>query len=200
MAANTTPKAREGRALTGSAHFLDHLKWRQPQLAGIDALPPAFRSWLTDSGSLTRRLQHASGGQFSVQVRSQSLQFPKLSERTALLLPPRRLALVREVILFGRGEPWVYARSVIPLTTLTGHLRKLRHLDSRPLGALLFSDPTMTREPMQCATITPRNVPLAAPLENLATPIWGRRSVFNLSGKPLLVCEIFLPSFPAYAP
>jgi chorismate--pyruvate lyase len=29
--------------------------------------------------------------------------------------------------------------------------------------------------------------------------IWGRRSRFQLRGKPLLVNEIFLPSIPAFA-
>ena len=98
--------------------------------------------------------------------------------------------------MFGRGVPWVYARSVIPLQTLTGRLRKLRHLDSRPLGALLFSDPTMRREPLEWACIpADTNQSLTSKLPPFDQPIWGRRSVFTLSAKPLLVCEMFLPDF-----
>jgi len=41
------------------------------------------------------------------------------------------------------------------------------------------------------ATVHTRHQPAA---------IWGRRSVFRLSGKPLLVSEIFLPDFPAASP
>ena len=106
------------------------------------------------------------------------------------------MALVREVLLFGRGVPWVYARSVIPMQTLTGRLRKLRHLDSRPLGALLFSDPTMSREPLEWARISAHSSnSLTSKLPECDQPIWGRRSVFRLSAKPLLVCEMFLPEF-----
>lgn len=157
-----------------------------------------WRDWLMDRRSLTERLLDASDGQFKVQVLNQSLQRPSLSERRALSLPEHRLALVREVILSGRGLPWVFARSVMPLPTLTGRLRKLRHLDSRPLGALLFSDPGMSREPLQWACIEPNGQSLSEQLAPLDKRAWGRRSVFKLSAKPLLVCEIFLPSFVPY--
>jgi chorismate--pyruvate lyase len=177
-------------------HFSDQLIWRQPVLGQAGKVPQELRDWLLDSGSLTQRLQQASDDQFSVQVLSQSLQLPGLSERQVLGLAPRRLALIREVVLFGRGVPWVFARSVIPLQTLTGRLRKLRRLDSRPLGALLFTDPTMTREPLEWACINANNsIPLTAQLPTFDEVLWGRRSVFKLSAKPLLVCEIFLPSF-----
>jgi len=178
-----------------SVHFSDRATWRQSTYAGVNPMPAFWRDWLMDPGSLTQRLVDASDGQFKVEVLSQSLQRPSLSERRALSLPEHRLALVREVILMGRGAPWVFARSVIPLPTLTGRLRRLRRLDSRPLGALLFSDPTMTREALQWACIAPNGQPLAAQLENIVKPVWGRRSVFKLSAKPMLVCEVFLPSF-----
>jgi chorismate--pyruvate lyase len=177
-------------------HFSDQLIWRQPLLGEVSDAPIELRDWLLDSGSLTRRLQQASEGQLSVEVLSQSVRLPRLSERRALKLAPRKVALVREVLLFGRGVPWVYARSVIPMQTLTGRLRKLRHLDSRPLGALLFSDPTMSREPLEWARIPADSSRALTPkLPVYDQHIWGRRSVFKLSAKPLLVCEMFLPSF-----
>jgi len=178
-----------------SAHFSDRATWRQSTVARTHSVPAFWRDWLLHPGSLTQRLLDASDGQFKVEVLSQSLLRPSLSERRALSLPDHRLALVREVILIGRGEPWVFARSVIPLQTLTGRLRKLRRLDSRPLGALLFSDSTMTREPLEWACIEPNGQPLAAQLEAMDKSVWGRRSVFQLSAKPMLVCEVFLPSF-----
>ena len=178
------------------AHFSDQLIWHQPLLGEVSRVPPALRGWLLNSDSLTRRLQQASDGQLTVQVLNQSVQLPGLSECRALGLAPRRRALVREVVLSGRGSPWVYARSVLPLTTLSGPLRRLRHLDNRPLGELLFNDPTMTREPLEWACISAENSTALAPqLPLYREPVWGRRSVFRLAGKPLLVCEIFLPSF-----
>ena len=120
-----------------------------------DPVSPEWRDWLLDRGSLTKRLIDASDNQLTVQVLSQRTEMARPSEILALSLPPRQRALVREVLLLANGEPWVYARSVIPLTTLTGRLRALRHLDNRPLGALLFNDPSMTRQPIEVATIVP---------------------------------------------
>ncbi len=187
-----TPNSPQPKA---SVHFSDRAIWRQSTAASGTRVSPFWRDWLLDQGSLTERLIAASGGEFSVRVLSQSLQRPSLSERRALSLPEHRLALVREVILSGAGVPWVFARSVIPLQTLTGRLRRLRHLDSRPLGALLFSDPTMSREPLQWACIDFDSQSLSPQVASLTQPAWGRRSVFKLSAKPLLVCEVFLPSF-----
>jgi chorismate--pyruvate lyase len=178
-----------------NGHFSDQLIWRQPLFGEAAKMPPELRAWLFDSGSLTRRLQKAIGGHLSVQVLSQTLQLPRYSDRRALALAPRQLALIREVLLLGRGVPWVYARSVIPMQTLTGRLRKLRHLDSKPLGALLFSDPTMTREPLEWTFLAAHSRPLTPQLGVFDKPVWGRRSVFKLSAKPLLVCEMFLPGF-----
>jgi chorismate--pyruvate lyase len=189
------PKTLKRINSNASLHFSDTAIWHCPKVASLSLVSPLWRDWLMDPGSLTQRLLAASDGQLTVEVLSQSLQRPSLSERRALSLPEHRLALIREVLLSGRGVPWVFARSVIPLQTLTGRLRKLRHLDSRPLGALVFSDPTMTRAPLQWASIDPKGQPLAAQLDYIDQPIWGRRSVFKLSTKPLLVCEVFLPSF-----
>mgnify|MGYP000377293670 FL=1 len=194
------PKTHKRIHSLAPPHFSDTAIWQPFTAASAKPVPPFWRDWLMDPGSLTQRLLDASDGQFQVEVLSQSLQRPGLSERRALSLPEHRLALVREVILMGRGVPWVFARSVIPLQTLTGRLRKLRHLDNSPLGALLFSDPSMSREPLQWACIEPNGQPLAKQLECMDQPVWGRRSVFKLSAKPMLVCEVFLPGFLSNAP
>ena len=161
-------------------------------------MPAQWRDWLLDKGSLTQRLIDASDNRLSVRILSQRIDVPKFSEQRALSLPPRRLAMIREVVLMADSIPWVYARSIIPLTTLTGRLRKLRHLDNRPLGALLFNDPSMTREEVEVACFTTSNKELPADLGDIKRPIWGRRSVFRLDTKPLLVSEIFLPDFKPY--
>lgn len=158
-------------------------------------VPKVWRDWLFDAGSLTQRLLDASGGELSVNVIKQQLQVPSLSERNALGLPDRQQAMIREVLLCGGCQPWVYARSVMPLSTLSGRLRKLRQLDNQPLGALLFKDPTMTREPVEVACINSDNNQLPCRLINGESSIWGRRSVFRLDQKPLLVAEFFLPTF-----
>ena len=158
-------------------------------------VPKLWRDWLFAAGSLTQRLLDASGGELSVHVIKQQFQVPSLSERHILGLADRQQALVREVLLRGAGQPWVFARSVIPLTTLSGRLRKLRQLDNQPLGALLFNDPTMTREAVEVACVNADNNQLPCRSLGDESPVWGRRSVFRLDKKPLLVAEFFLPSF-----
>jgi chorismate--pyruvate lyase len=157
-------------------------------LSKADARAPTiWRDWLFDSGSLTARLLEASDGDLRVRVLRQRLEVPKFSERQRLSLGERRRALVREVVLYGGGQPWIYARSILPLTTLTGRLRKLRQLSNQPLGELLFNDPSMRREPVQFACF--------GSVSSGDVAIWGRRSVFTLDNKPLLVAEVFLPDF-----
>lgn len=169
------------QALTRN-HF--STRWRALKRPSRLAAPQPWRSWLQDRGSLTQRLVHASQGHFRVEVLRQGYFRPSHSEARALGLPPRQLALVREVLLLGRGEPWVYARSVFPVSTLSGPQRQLREIGNRSLGSVLFRDPTMQREPLQIGDLR-----LAG-----GTRLWARRSVFRLAGKPLLVCEVFLPA------
>lgn len=162
------------------------------------AVPRPLRNWLLDRGSLTERLIHASHGQFRVEVLHQRMALPHLSECRALGMPCRQRALVREVILYGQGEPWVYARSIIPVTTLTGRLRSLRKLDNRPLGALLFNDVSMQRGPIDITCTHTDTLKLPTLPEDFQGRVWGRRSVFYLDQKPLLVSEMFLPGFRPY--
>jgi chorismate--pyruvate lyase len=183
--------------LLSSISSINHsvLSWYS-MLSRTDYRVPKFwRDWLFDSGSLTERLLNASDGQLSVNVIKQQFQVPSLSERQVLGLPNRQLAMIREVLLCGAGRPWVFARSVLPLTTVSGRLRKLKQLDNQPLGALLFKDPTMTREPVEIACVHTDNNQLPRGSKRDESFIWGRRSVFRLDKKPLLVAEFFLPSF-----
>lgn len=168
---------------------------RQP-LDSLHRQPPAaLMPWLLHPGSLTAALKHLSDGQFRVEVLSQRWQQPDLEERRALGLRDRSRALVREVLLCGRGRPWVYARSVLPMRSLQGKSRYLRSLDSRPLGELLFSEPDIRRGPilLNCLRRNPHcGLRLLAGENERA---WGRRSTFWLRDKPLLVAETFLRAF-----
>jgi len=102
-----------------------------------------------------------------------------------------RSALVRQVLLCCKKQPLVYARTVIPLATIQGAQRKYANMGNRPLGAMLFADRTMSREAVEVALLPAGHD--AHQYTNIGEPIWGRRSVFRVSGKPLLVSEYFLP-------
>lgn len=180
---------------TDQPFALPKIRWRALRCSQGEFVPRHWRHWLEDRGSLTRRLVSASGGDFRVQILRQFVGLPSLEEARTLHLAPRRRALIREVLLIGNGTPWVFARSILPLSTLSGRLRRLRRLDNRPLGQLLFSDNSMTRGPVEVARIQGASLPADCGTNNQL--LWGRRSVFRLDGKPLLVCEIFLPAFQA---
>jgi len=160
------------------------------------ALSAAERDWLVNSSSLTQRLQQACTSHFDVEVISQRLEKPMLSEARALGRPPRETALVRQVYLRCAQTPWVFARTVIPLASLQGSIKKLSMLGNKPLGAVLFADPRMQRQPLEIARIRPRHrlYQMAGSSDDKEqTGLWGRRSVFTLQGAPLLVSEFFLP-------
>jgi chorismate--pyruvate lyase len=157
--------------------------------------------WLLDTGSLTQRLVAACPGAFAVRLLGQQRTRPLREEAAALELVDGVQALVRQVQLQCDTQPWVLARTVIPLTTLTGPRRRLTHLGNRSLGAVLFADPTMARDPVEVTRLTPGSPLYAAVTASLRNPpaeLWGRRSVFRLGGRPLLVSEFFLPSIARF--
>jgi chorismate--pyruvate lyase len=158
--------------------------------------PGEVASWLFDNGSLTRRLIDACPGQFCVQVLAEGMTLPMANEGRRLAIAANRHAFVRQVQLMCDDTPWVFARTVIPRSTLTGSQRILTHLGSRPLGAYLFADPHMQRDPVEIARLAPGDHLYHMAVEGLPGKpacVWGRRTVFYLDNKPLLVNEIFLP-------
>lgn len=158
-----------------------------------------MQDWLMDSGSLTARLIARSSGQFKVQLVRQIIGLPSRNECHVLGMKRPTLALIREVILCGKGDPWVFARSILPLASLTGQLRHLRKQGTRPLGAFLFSQPQLTRSAIAVAQISRDHAYVPGDLVGDQL-LWGRRSVFYLQQKPLLVSEVFLPAFAAQLP
>ncbi len=153
-------------------------------------------AWLQDPGSLTAALQRHSQGDFSVTVLAQYWGRADFSEAKALNINPRAEVLIREVILSGRGQAWVWARSILPRSSLTGSLRKLSKLNNQPLGGWLFKQPNLKRDPLQVSRFAPNDCRLS-PAVVSEQDLWGRRSVFYVKQKPILVAEVFLPEFLA---
>lgn len=172
-------------------------RWcKQARMPGI-LLPSGLRDWLLDETSLTRRLQEVCTGAFRVQKLAQWRGRPLQSERHVLAMRNGECALIREVHLLCGDIPWVFARTVIPLRNLNGRRRVLARLGNKPLGAALFADRSLRRGEVEIAKILPgQYLFLAATGSAAAGPqaIWGRRSLFHMGAKPLLVSEIFLPA------
>lgn len=144
-------------------------------------VPEPWRDWLFDSSSLTARLQALRPGTFAVKPIAQYYGKPSLLEQQELGLHFDSRLWVREVELSLAGQTLVYARTAIPLHTLTGAERQLMLLGSRSLGSYLFAQPSLQRGPLrvsQCST-------------NSMGVHWARRSVFSLRKKALMVSEGF---------
>lgn len=165
---------------------LNDLTWHSYRRVPGNVLPPAWRNWILDRGSLTQRLKDYSQNHFSVQVISQAKRTPLNSERLTLKQRMRQACIIREVALLCYDQPAVYARSVIPLSTLRGKARRLACLGNKPLGAFLFQYRQMSRGPLEIA-------PFRCLINQDNRSGWGRRSVFYLNKRPLLVSEFFLP-------
>jgi chorismate--pyruvate lyase len=183
--------------------FPSEPRWQPRACLRPAELPPGLSQWLLDPGSLTRRLRGACSGRFRVGVLGEYWARPLRSEAQRLGVEPGRYVWTREVQLFCDAQPWVFARTVIPAATLRGRGQRLKRLGDRPLGEILFTDPGARRGAVQIARITPGqrlHRRAFGALAEAPAAIWGRRSLFRIDGRPLLVCEIFLPGLPSPGP
>jgi len=166
-------------------------RWYRRHQLFNQSIQPSLSTWLFDASSLTARLIDLCGEDFSVRVIDQQWQKLDVEEATAMSLKNVHSALVRQVLLCCGDKPLVYARTVIPATTIQGAQRRYANMGNRPLGAMLFADRTMRREAVQVAMLPATHA--ANQYTKIDEPVWGRRSVFRVAGKPLLVSEYFLP-------
>lgn len=162
-------------------------------------LPDHLKSWLLDNDSLTARLKsHCQ--QFSIDVLGQQVQFCTEQEANEFIQPNEQV-LVREVVLYCDDNPQVFARSLLPLASLTGEQQHLASLGDQSLGQVIFNSPNLKRGPISISSfasssrVANLSKELALPV---VEPIWGRRSMFFIENKPLSVAEVFLPKAIAY--
>ena len=176
--------------------------WRPIKQFTTGELAPDIRRWLLDDGSLTGRLIDQGKGPFSVLRLYQGWEVPLPSERRLLGLPHRQMSIVREVTLRQGESHVVFARSVLPISSLSGRLAHLRRLQNRPLGAILFKNAGMRRSPFEVARLAGDCDYIPANLHQPA-PAWARRSRFTVDNQVLMVSEVFLQAFapwPAVLP
>jgi len=169
------------------------LNWCKKQHCLSKQINPSIKRWLFDTGSLTARLINHCDGKFSVKVISMRRASPTPDEVAVLRMKARSYAVIREVLLFCDDEPLVYARTIIPVSSLRGALRGLAMLGNKPLGAVLFADKSMRRKPMEITRLKPDHKVHVWTKSESDALVWGRRSVFILKQQELLVSEFFLP-------
>lgn len=171
--------------------------WHSPVASEINDY---LLDWLMDPSSLTARLKKHSD-KFQVQVLGQQIEACSEQEANADIKQGEQV-LVREVLLFCDEVPQVFARSLLPLRSLTGKEQALTQLGNQSLGQVLFNNPELKRKCIEVSSFdNSSSVTQIANYYNLPqkTQLWGRRSVFLLHDKPLMVGEVFLPGAHAYS-
>lgn len=170
--------------------------WQSPDSC---ALSEHLQSWLLDPNSLTARLKKHCH-QFRVELLGQQVEHCQAHESVADI-PAGEKVLVREVLLYCDDKPQIFARSLLPLSSLTGEEQALTNLGTQSLGQVLFNNPSLERKVIDVATfdINSSVGKLAQDLQlNFTHTLWGRRSIFMLENKPLMVAEVFLPDAFSY--
>ncbi len=174
-------------------------RWK-PVHRAHSMFPAELRRWLSDPGSLTARIRAGCRSQFSVQVINNRRMKPFADEALSLGLAPEHWVHVREVLLMCGQCPWVFARTLIPEHTLQGRWRRLLRLGGRPLGELLFRDSEVCRGPIEIARLAfgdRLHERIRRATGQNSSIIWGRRTLYALRHRPILVHECFLPGIVA---
>ncbi len=178
-------------------------KWL-PESRLFQLKPPLpMREKLLNNGSLTRYILDRCSGKFSVQVQQQTFTTATQGEQQLLQIRHNTRISLRTVHLYCGETPWVFARTVIPVPALQGRLKQLTKLGTKPLGAVLYSEPNLIRHQPQYTKIFPCEMHFAEAisafngksemeLETEPEFLWGRRVVYEIEHSPILVNEIFL--------
>lgn len=176
--------------ITLSAHW---------QVSSQPPLSAELLNWLNDPNSLTARLKRHCKI-FRVEVVGQRVEACDPNEAN-LTIKANEQVLVREVILYCDEQPQVFARSLLPLRSLTGNEQQLANLGTQPLGQVIFNNPLLERQSIEIASFDQLSnvAKLSRQLSlNYQHELWGRRSLFVLGNKPIMVAEVFLPESFAY--
>lgn len=152
--------------------------WVNLDHVALHAVPQIWQDWLSDAGSLTQLIANKTQSTVSVEVLNDHNQ-NLLKDEALLFDKPLNRCRIREVYLCVNEVPVVFARSILPTSSSTGINRDVLQLGSKPLGEVLFKK---GKAPILLRQIT----------EVLGLG-WGRRSLYQLRGHPILITEFFMP-------
>lgn len=164
--------------------------------SSMKQIPLELQSWLIDTGSLTAKLKSYSDN-FSVCLLAQKQRQSTVDEEALLGLVDDCSIIEREVQLYCQGQPVIYANSLIPLVSIVDRFDNLNNLGEQPLGEKIFSDPQLERSPLEWTVLTEKHSLFHSAVQNLKvipTQIYGRRSLFYGTVKPIVISEFFLPA------
>ena len=136
-------------------------------------------SWLSESGPITNRIKLSQ--KFELELLNDEID--EISKEEKLFLNTvSETFRVRRVILLGNNTPVVYAKSVIPSSTIENGLSSLGKIGNAPLGDILFTPGVFTKLEMVCASF----------LSKEKNVYWGRKIKYSVNCEPISVMEVFL--------
>ena len=137
-----------------------------------------IKSWLLEQGPITKRIK--SIAEFRLELIQDELSDATDDEILFLKIASEEIR-IREVILYGNENPIVFARTIIPNTTIEKGLKELGKIGNKPLGDILFEKDIFSKEDIVFATFKDE--------ESL---FWGRKIKYTVKDQPFSVMEVFL--------
>ena len=116
--------------------------WNRVDSGEIHLAPRQWQPWLSDTGSLTQKIEKTIGQKLELKVLRDCPQSLYQDEYLSFRNKIKRCR-VREVLLCVNATPLVIARSIIPTLSSSGSNHSILRLGTRPLGAVLFSKTRM---------------------------------------------------------
>ncbi|AKE51042.1 chorismate--pyruvate lyase family protein [Kangiella geojedonensis] len=179
---------------------MDFKAWRRATDDVIRELPYQVAEWVAEFGSLTQKLSHYVD-EVRLDLLKEATEQPTQAELQLLELNPATQSQVREVVLHGPDKPWIYARTVVPVS----ESELILDLGTTPLGSILFTSSELRRVSLEVMQIDPEHrlyqqAREYIEIESNPSDLWARRSLWanRAADKKLLLLEVFLPDSPLY--
>lgn len=174
--------------------MVNYFFWRPRQTLLGGCLSPLLKSWLDTPDSLTARVKASCRDCFSLSVLAEGWARPYVDEARRLGMPTHQDAWLRLITLNCGDRPWIFARTIMPRSSLRGRRGRLRNLGARPLGTVLFTGRDVARGALEVRRLAQHD-PLVRgwEIDDHGKELWARRSTLAIIGEPILVTEVFLP-------
>lgn len=156
--------------------------------------PAELHPWLAEPGLLTARVRRSCGER--TQFALLRLEPGPLDGALAVRMGVHDDGcLLREIEFACGGIRWIFAQSVFPDSTVQEH-PWLANLGAIALGEQLLARHDVSREPLEYRALDAGHaLAAAAGIEGGGPrPPWARRALYQLSGRPILVQEVFMPA------
>lgn len=168
-------------------------RWNQAKHFGWDRLPARVRRWLLSTQSTSLLIENANGAPPTINIVRHGWQQPYPNESLILGLRRNTYAWIREIEIITGNKYWMLARTIFPRSTLR-YAGYPNIIGDQPIGQSLFRDKSTERSDFEVAQLYGAHAPLSNALK-WNKSVWGRRSIFLIKGWPLLLSEVFLPTF-----